>query len=131
MNAKKIYMVVSETSQLIEEIYGIFDSKEKVEAFVSRFRDRLEYEIIEQVLNPEYLTCKDKNPYAVDFKKTGDEPFEVLNCACIPLDEDVAAGRTSIKDNRFTMFLLASSEEEAVTTARAKRDEIINKGEWN
>lgn len=136
----KNYIVKPIDSTEIEEIYAFFDSREKANNFLNRFKTcSKELEILEIPLNPEYIVNKLADPYRVTFQ--GDEN-RASNCEIYDTIEYAAAAEKETYElsffsdtdkyrATFDVMLFASSEQEAIAKGRKRRNEVIASGEWD
>lgn len=138
-NDSTIYIVKPESSQLLDEFHGTFDSLKKAKDFVKRFKTKQkDVEITTLVMNPSYHTDKNTDPYFVVLSKLSDTPLELFICNAIGMDEDFKNGSYSIFFNPvfgedegiFIFHCLAADKKEATSKTIAKRDSLISSGEW-
>src|SRR5215217_761916 len=136
-NAQKIYLVKYEEAFEIHEVIAYFDSRDKAEEFLHRFKTSSEYcEIEEYPLNPKYITNKQADPFCISLVERDNEPFFITMHDY--LDEVEEAEREEYKFefmhcgfvDIINIMLFASTEAEAVEKAIKKRDEIVASGEW-
>jgi hypothetical protein len=139
MNNKTIYAVKSKDYNSLDEVYGFFDSYDEANAFINRFKTiPKDLEIVRQVLNPEYITDKGKDPYRIVLRNKENVPFDVGIFAMISQGERAKNEEYFINfyapqvddDGTFEIMLFAGNEEQAIRKAIVIRDAVINSGEW-
>ncbi|MDR6782330.1 hypothetical protein ABIE26_001182 [Pedobacter africanus] len=136
---KEIFFVLPKGSDSLADLYACFDAKDKIEAFVSRFKSSLaNYQIIQLEINPSYQSNKYQNPYYVAIGKYNLTPYEnyiadmieEANEALNEKFEIVFYPGFGIEDGRFYMHVFADDEKAALEKVIAARDAAILKGEW-
>jgi hypothetical protein len=135
----KVYLVKPASSQSLDELYGMFDSLEKAETFLDRFKTKMvDVEIVSLDLNPKYYTEKTTDPYCIMLDKISIIPKEILICGTIDMVEEALKEAYHIffhsaygEDGGVLIFqCLAADEKEAISKTIQKRDELIKSGEW-
>lgn len=137
VNVQKIYQVKYKEEYDIGEIIAYFDSRDKAEEFLQRFKTSSKYcEIQECTLNPKYIVNKQADPYYITLGIKEDVPFLICNHDLIDEAEEAQREEYSLEFKHFKLkeainiMLFASSEAEAVEKAIKKRNEIVASGEW-
>ena len=136
---KEIFIVQPKDSNLLKDLYACFDSRDKIEPFVNRFKSPLaNYQIIRLSINPPYLSNKSQDPYCICVGKYGlmlyeSYPADTIDEAEKALNEKseiIFYPGCGIEDGRFYMYLFADDEDDAFEKTIAARDAAIQKGEW-
>lgn len=134
IEAKTVFVVYSPDYMDTTYIYGVFDSKERVEEFLNRFKDRADdLEVREMTLNPHFQGDKNRNPYFATLLKDG---TAMLSVTSNPADADRA-----IKDeyeiieideepSRVFYFFLAETRDRAWTESIARFEKLVELGEF-
>ncbi|MNK92880.1 hypothetical protein D3C87_1130210 [compost metagenome] len=137
-NKQKIFIVQHLDSEGADDIEAVFDERKKAEAFIKRFKTRAIMEIVEHVLNPEYLSDKTQDQYHIVLTQTGIVRAEVTVLNFINLSEQAVNeeysirkyNKTRIEEATMEIMLMASTPANALIRALAIRDEIVARGEW-
>jgi hypothetical protein len=135
----KVYLVKPASNQSLDELYGMFDTLEKAETFLNRFKTKMfDVEIVSSDLNPKYYTEKTTDPYCILLDKISIIPKEILICSTIDMVEEALKESYHIffpsaygEDGGLLIFqCLAADEKEAISKTIQKRDELVKSGEW-
>ncbi|MEQ7800937.1 hypothetical protein ABDJ41_14125 [Pedobacter sp. ASV1-7] len=135
----KVYLVKPASNQSLDELYGMFDTLEKAETFLNRFKTKMfDVEIVSSDLNPKYYTEKTADPYCILLDKISIIPKEILICSTIDMVEEALKESYHIffhsaygEDGGILIFqCLAADEKEAISKTIQKRDELVKSGEW-
>lgn len=139
-NKSKIYIVKYVDSHSEDEVLAYFSIKEKAIDFLNRFKTKsTELEIVENILDPEFVTNKDEDPYLVSFKGINEmdpldsDIYDYIEQAVSAQNQEYSVSflkDDSINDGYFEIMLFAASKKEAVANALKKRDEVVASGEW-
>jgi len=128
MLEKKIYFVVPTRSD-IDECYEIFSSHSKAEAYMMRFNRNEGLRIVERVLDPEYITDRERSCYILEFRGVKSEkPWEFALVTNTKTSLAALEKETHIERNAdgeielFSMTLLAANKDEAIRLAKEARD---------
>lgn len=136
----KIYIVKPIGFHEMEEFVAIFDSRDKAENFIDRFKTRpTDLEIVEAPLNPEYIVNKQSDPYTVTLRENTNDPINLGFNDLIEMAEAAAREEYDIffydgaerSQGIFNIMLFAGTEQEALSRAIEKRDETVASGEWD
>ncbi|MBC8988177.1 hypothetical protein H9X96_20680 [Pedobacter sp. N36a] len=139
-NTNNIYIVKPIGFHEMEEIIAIFDSREKAENFIDRFKTRpIDLEIVEAPLNPEYIANKQADPYTVTLRENTNDPINLGINDLIEMAEAAAREEYDIffydgaerSQGVFNIMLFSGTEQEALSRAIEKRDETVASGEWD
>lgn len=140
INDQPVFIVKPRTHHSIDEIYAIFDSEVKAEKFINRFKTKeQDLVIVRQMLNPSYFADDNSDPYFVALDKTSFSPKEIFICSTITMVEDAKNEAYSIffhhinddNEGEFIFQCMAADKNEALNKAVAKRDFVINNGDWD
>ncbi|MFA4870220.1 MAG: hypothetical protein WC623_18625 [Pedobacter sp.] len=135
----KVYLVKPTSNHSLDELYGMFDTLEKAETFLNRFKTKMfDVEIVSLDLNPKYYTEKTTDPYCILLDKISIIPKEILICSTIDMVEEALKESYHIffhsaygEDGGILIFqCLAADEKEAISKTIQKRDELVKSGEW-
>lgn len=134
-----IYAVQARDWDDLDCVHAIFDSLEKAENFLIRFKTKQDLRIIELVLNPDYISDKNQDPYRVELAGTRTVPDDISICTSIDDANDALAQRffievcasPDIEQADFSVKVFAQSPEEATNKAIRIRDEGIARGDWH
>ncbi len=138
-SAGKLYIIGPANPDSLEGIYAIFDTMEKAQDFLVRFKTPTHLEIVEFPLNPKYIVNKLADPYFVILRKTEKETRDLYIADYIDEAEEAEKeaysfdfhGCSNKEQGRFNIMLFAASEQEALARAIIKRDQVIASGEWD
>lgn len=138
MSSQLVYIVKPRSFSSVEEVVAIFDDRQRGEEFMNRFKTKTDLEIVEQVLNPNFFSDKDRNPYYVSLEKNNLEPRDVfisdlISQADAALEEEynIDFYHTDPNDEGlFTVMLFAENETAAVLKAIQLRKTVVDSGEW-
>lgn len=134
MKNKYIYLIGQASDSPLECIDATFDSREKAQAYLDRYKDN-DAEIFVCEVNPKYHTDKTSNCYFVEFTKNFDEPIDLV------ISNKMASAKMAIEDKvvfnlgfslseRIGIYLFATSEEEAIELGLIRRKRAFEMGEW-
>lgn len=135
----KVYMITFIEVDEIDQVLAYFDSKEKAEAFLNRFKtDTKRYEIVEMPLNPKYIVNKLANPYLITITGKKNKPisvkiFDIIEDVERAEKEDYLMNSSPgfINFGAIEIMLMATDKKDAKAKAIKKRDELIASGEWD
>ena len=138
-NIRQIYIIKPRAFDSIEEIFAVFDDIERAGAFINRFKTKTDLEIINLVLNPDFISDKRRSPYYISLEKFDKEPRDIfvsdmISQAEAALREEYSIdfyGESTIDQGLFNVMLFAESETEALTRALDLRCKAITGGEWD
>jgi len=132
METKTVFVVYSPYYEDVNDIYGVFDSKERMDEFLYRFKDRADdFEIREMALNPQFPGDKSRNPYCAPFYSDGRANLFIVYD---PTETEKAMNNVHEVDeldgvpNCLTVYLLAETKDEARTEAIARMEKMVEKG---
>lgn len=133
-----IHLVKPKNYDTLDEVYAVFDSKEKAKKFIETFKSKPDLEIIDGVLNPDYGIEKKAAPYYISLAQTGSLPRDIFMC---DYNRDAEAkqleynicfyGGASIYQGLFISKIYALSEKDALKRAILIRNTAIKNGEWD
>lgn len=138
-NDKTLYIVKPEQNRSLDDIYAIFDSQHKSEAFLNRFKTRHKHiEIMVSIINPTFYSDKDADPYYLAFDKLAIIPSDIFICNSIYMAEEARKesysisffGAHTLQDGTFIYQCLAADKKTAVHKAILKRNALISNGDW-
>ncbi|GGC42903.1 hypothetical protein GCM10011386_38990 [Parapedobacter defluvii] len=134
METKTVYIVYSPDYMDTTDIYGVFDSKERVDEFLNRFKDRVdELQIREMVLNPQFQGDKKRNPYCAILYKSG---MAMLSVISNPADCDKAIKNEHEiieidgEPERLFCYFLAETRDQAWAEGMARMEKLVELGEF-
>jgi len=139
MNNQKIYAIQARNWDDLDCVHAIFDSPEKAENFLTRFKTKQDLRIIELVLNPDYISDKNQDPYRIELAGTKTVPDDVSICTYIEDAEEALVGTffvdvcasEDIQQADFSIKVFAQTPEEAISKAIKIRDKGIARGDWH
>lgn len=73
-----IHLVKPKHYDSFDEIYAVFDSKEKVTQFIDKFKSKPDLEIIDGILNPDYNFDQKTAPYYISLAQTRGIPKDIF-----------------------------------------------------
>lgn len=133
-----IHLVKPKNYDSLNDVYAVFDSKEKATRFVNKFKNRPDLEIIDGILNPDQHFEKKEVPYYVSLAKTGSIPKDIFICdynqnATNKKEEYNICffGDTRSNQGLFILKILALDEQAALKRAISIRNAAIRNGEWD
>lgn len=138
MNNQTIYAVQARDWDDLDSVHAIFDSLEKAENFLARFKTKQDLRIIDLILNPDFISDKNQDPYRVELAGTKTIPDDVSICTSIEDGEEALAqtflvevcASPDIEQADFSVKVFAQSPEEAIDKAVKIRNEGIARGDW-
>lgn len=139
-NTDKIYVIKPIGYNEMDEFVAVFDSKEEARNFIDRFKTPpTDLEIIEVLINPEYIVNKQADPYTVRLLEHTNDPVNLGINDLIEMVEAASREEYEIffqegaerSEGVFNMMLFSASEQEALSKAIEKRDKTIASGEWD
>lgn len=75
-----IHLVKPKEYDVLNDVNVVFDNKEKANKFVAMFKNRLDMEIIDGILNPDYGVEKRALPNYISLVLTGSIPRDMFKC---------------------------------------------------
>lgn len=133
-----IHLVKPKNYESFDEIYAVFDSKEKATEFIAKFQSRLGLEIIEGILNPDYQVDQKTAPYYISLGQTGSIPRDIFMC---DYNQDTGTGKeeynicfygdAGFHQGLFILKIFATDEKAALKRALKIRNIAIRNGEWD
>lgn len=132
METKFIYLVYEKEMDGANDLYGVFDSEALAEAYVGRFKERLDLlEILKVAANPSLRGDKSRNPYGLSLRYNGETT--VFPCYHPTETERAIDGEYTIFDAEtaypsLTLYLLAESTEEAWVLGKPRLEELVAMG---
>ncbi|MDR6782336.1 hypothetical protein ABIE26_001176 [Pedobacter africanus] len=133
-----IHLVKPKNYDSFDEVYAVFDSKEKAAKFVEKFKSRPDLEIIDGVLNPDFNLEQKAEPYYISLARTGSMPKDIFMC---DYNRNLEArqeeynicfyGGTEIHQGLFITKIFALNEKDALRKALLIRNSAIKNGEWD
>lgn len=133
-----IHLVKPKDLDVLNDIYAVFDSKEKATQFVEKFKNRPDMEIIEGILNPDRNAVKPSAPYYISLAQTGSIPRDIFMC---DYNMDVENkkeeynicfyGGAKSSQGLFILKIFATDQKEALKRAVSIRNAAIKNGEWD
>lgn len=125
MAHQKIYVVDDYEEQPPR---AVFDSIEKAQQYIHRFKMNKKYLIFEQDLNPDFTIDPERTPTEVSFEPNGDIHISRIDDGdYIELAEENDYEPDS---GILRCFTLAKDESEALINAMKIRDKAIEEGDW-
>lgn len=125
MRDRKVYIVYYGDYEHVQDIEAVFDSKDKVNAFKKRFAKNEKLKVVELILNPDFISNKDKVPYLVSFDEESEKPLDVITLFSIE-DCDLAAKETTrTEGGQHYIYLFAANKKAAVIAAKRKKKECF------
>lgn len=133
-----IFIIKNPESDDIDGILAIVDSQDKAQKFIKRYKTEGKFEILEQELNPSFITDKNQDPYEVEILGTKNEIKEIMICPYIIEGEWALAdtvkvnvyGDTDIENASFYVYVFGCNKYEAASRALKLRDNSIARGDW-
>lgn len=133
---KSIFFVTPEEEENLNMCYACFDTYEKANDFLHRFKTNKHLQIVEVELNPEYLRDKEQDPYFISINIKGNIPNNIYIADNLP---DVDAAKDECyefhydfnlipEDGLFFINLFAKDKTEALNKAISIRDSLIANG---
>jgi hypothetical protein len=138
-NDRPLYIVKPENHRSLDDIYAIFDSQAKSEAFLNRFKTRHKnLKIIVRTINPTFHTDEKTDPYYLAFDKLASHPSDIFICNSIYMAEEARKEtysisffrETTVQDGIFIYQCMATDQKSAIEKAVLKRTELIDNGDW-
>ncbi|MBB5436612.1 hypothetical protein HDC92_000276 [Pedobacter sp. AK017] len=133
-----IHLVKPKNYDAFDEIYAVFDSKEKAKEFVNMFKSRSGLEIIDGILNPDYKVDQKTAPYYISLGQTGSIPRDIFMC---DYNRDLENkqeeynicfyGEANFHQGLFILKIFATDEKDALSRAIKIRNTAIKNGEWD
>ena len=133
----KIYAVRSLKLDGICSSLGVFDTRKKAKDFLCKHKTKMDAEIVEWTLNPEYVIDKTQDPYMVQFLGNENKPISIsisevthdYNMLTLGICEIIRIF-DSLESMTFLVSVLAPDKKTAVKRARVIRDKELENGEW-
>lgn len=132
-----IHLVKPKNYDALNDIYAVFDSREKAVRFVSKFKNRPDLEIVEGILNPDYSIEQKAVPYYISLAQTGSIPKDIFVCDYNrELDNKKEEynicfyGGSHVYQGLFILKTYAIDEHMALKKAIMMRNAAIKNGEW-
>lgn len=133
-----IHLVKPKNYDALNDIYAVFDSKEKATQFVDKFKNRPDMEIIDGILNPDYSINKTSAPYYISLTQTGSIPKDIFMCDYNldakerPEEYNICFyGGAKSSQGLFILKIFAIDQKEALKRAIKIRNAAIRNGEWD
>ncbi|WP_316748951.1 hypothetical protein [Pedobacter gandavensis] len=140
MNAeKRIYFVKPKRYDVMDEVYAVFDNKEKAQQFIGSFKSDACLEIIDGILNPDLITEDKRIAYYISIEQTSNTPRDIFMC-----DTNCDVDETKNEEHNICFYggaeshhglfiskVFAAHEEEALRKVIEIRNEAIVSGEWD
>lgn len=134
----RIHLVKPKNYDVLNDVYAVFDSKEKATQFVDKFKNRPDMEIIDGILNPDYSVDKITAPYYISLAQTGSIPRDFFMCDYNLNTENrqdeyniCFYGGTKSSQGLFILKTFAIDQKEALKSAVRIRNAAIRNGEWD
>ncbi|WEK19138.1 MAG: hypothetical protein P0Y49_20380 [Candidatus Pedobacter colombiensis] len=124
-----IFFILEPNEEMDIPIHVAFDDEFAAKAYLNRFRTFSDARLLECRLNPGFYTDITKDCYFMQLDRHSD-------VYAISLVNDLQRSELAIKGHYFfegeqiCIYLMASSENEAVKTARKIRDKVIANNEF-
>lgn len=125
MRDRKVYIVFYGDYEHVHDIEAVFDSKEKVTAFRKRFSRNQELKVMEVLLNPGFISDKERVPYLVNFEGLSSKPLEVIVLTGIEDCGFAAEELVKRSEGMFSFYLFAKNKKAAIAAALVRRDEVM------
>ncbi|MCX2449938.1 hypothetical protein OQX61_01525 [Pedobacter sp. PLR] len=140
MNAdKRIYFVKPKRYDVMDEVYAVFDNKEKAQQFIGGFKSDACLEIIDGILNPDPISDQKQSAYYISIEQTNSTARDIFMCdSTCDIEETKNEehnicfyGGAESHHGLFISKVFAENEEQALRKVIDIRNEAIVSGEWD
>lgn len=134
-----VHIVKFKNKKSVEEIFAVFDSKDKAKQFIGDFKSQTCLEIVDGILNPDLVQAQPPSPYYISLEKYSAAPRDIFLCdynceieATRNEEHNICfSGGIENQQGLFISKVYAATEELALEMALRIRDEAIANGDWD